>query len=180
MLITALTVGFAAIIMAVFWPLIRTFFARTVIPAVSRSLGEKFANLVVTVVAWLDDKIRSVRRGFRELLKFVKHNVLGIRIELHREPGSRILKGSQITTLANEETKKEPIELDWDKLPVEWQKPMLKGEDVNVDMKQTILARSKDKLLKRREELAEKSGDLSVEEQEEDKEVEACLAVLES
>ena len=70
------TILISLIVIIFFWPRIRNFMSTSLLKLVREKLGETFANYCIDVVAWLDKKIRGIRRGFKEAWLFVKKRIL--------------------------------------------------------------------------------------------------------
>lgn len=149
MVLALVGVVIAAVVM-LFWPTIRSALSRAVIPHIRKLLGDKFADPLVTIVSWLDEKIRGVRRGFKKSLKFLKENVLGIRTVYTRVPGSRVVEGTQTVDIDGGEEViriKKPSAVPFGELPAAWQNKLLQGESsVTVDEKRLMLEKAKERL----------------------------------
>ena len=65
-----------------FWPRIRNFISTSLSKFLRERLGETFADYFTDVVAWLDKKIRGIRRGFKEAWLFVKKRILRMDTEV--------------------------------------------------------------------------------------------------
>lgn len=149
MLLTLVGIAIAFVV-TLFWPTIRSALSKSVIPYVRKLFGDKFADPLVSIVSWLDGKIRGVRRGFKESLKFIKEKVLGIRTTYERKPGSDVVVGTQVVDIDGDEEViriKKPSSVPFDELPPAWQNKLLEGEkSVTVDEKQLMLEKAKERL----------------------------------
>ena len=86
-----LTVIGIAILLICFWPQIRSLLTQTVLPWIKRNWGEKFFNPLVKVTDWLDGKIRGIRRGFNQCVRFIKERILNMKTTIVRVPSGEII-----------------------------------------------------------------------------------------
>ena len=112
-----------------FWPLIRNFFSTSLSKFIREKLGETFANYCIDVVAWLDKKIRGIRRGFKEAWLFVKKRILRMDTEVKVDENLNcVSKETALIDMGNGKVGKivETHNVDFDKLPAEIQQEIIK------------------------------------------------------
>lgn len=150
-LILAFGIG---ILLAYFWPQIRSFLSRTVFPWIRENWGEEYANPLITVTEWLDGKIRGIRKGFKECILFIKHRILSQELIATRQPGGAI-NGTRTTKLQGENGDVVVIkeQVDPSTLPIDIQNAIIKqmpdangNRSAQLDEKQLMLEKAKARL----------------------------------
>lgn len=150
-LIAVFVIGF---LFVHFWPQIRSFLASKVFPWVRENWGEKFANPLITITEWLDGKIRGIRRGFKECIRFVKERILLMEMVSVREPGGEI-RGTRTIKLKGENGDVVIIKekVDQSSLPIDIQNAILKqmpdkdgNRHAQLDEKQLLVEMARERL----------------------------------
>ena len=124
-----LTIIITIFVVIFFWPRIRKFFSTSLSKFIREKLGETFANYCIDVVAWLDKKIRGIRRGFKEAWLFVKKRILRMDTEVMVDGNMDCI--SKETTLIDMGKGKvcrivETCDVVFDALPEEIQREIIK------------------------------------------------------
>lgn len=147
-----------AVLLTYFWPQIRSFLSRIVLPWIHKNWGEKFFEPLVTITEWLDGKIRGIRRGFKEGIRFIKERILNMNTGIVRQPGG-VWSGTTTTELQGENGEVVVIKttkpVDATTLSVDIQNAIIKqmpDKDGNrnalLDEKQLLIERAKERLKK--------------------------------
>lgn len=144
------------VLLTYFWPQIRSFLSRIVLPWIHKNWGEKFFEPLVTITEWLDGKIRGIRRGFKDSIRFIKERILNMNTIIVRQPGG-VISGTTTTELKGENGDVVVIKttkpVDATALPVDIQNAIIKqmpdrngNRNAQLDEKQLLIERAKDRL----------------------------------
>lgn len=170
-----LTIIVTSIVVLFFWPGIRNFISTSLSKFLRERLGETFADYVTDVVAWLDKKIRGIRRGFKEKWLFVKKRILRMDTEVMVDGNMGcVSKGTTLIDMGNGKVGRivETHKVDFDYLPEEIQREIIKknfaedgyrhGKLDNKEVIQTMAAErlKEDKKLPQTEEEATETTEL--------------------
>ena len=150
-----------AVLLTYFWPQIRSFLSRIVLPWIHKNWGEKFFEPLVAITEWLDGKIRGIRRGFKDSIRFIKERVLNMNTKIVRQPGG-VISGTTTTELKGENGEVVVIKttkpVDAISLPVDIQNAIIKqmpdkdgNRNAQLDEKQLLIERAKERLAKDRQ-----------------------------
>ena len=170
-----LTFIVTSIVVIFFWPRIRNFISTSLSKYLREKLGETFADYFTDVVAWLDKKIRGIRRGFKEAWLFVKKRILRMDTEVKVDENLNcVSKETTLIDLGNGKVGQviSTQNVDFDYLPEEIQREIIKqnfatdgyrhGKLDNKEVIQTMAAErlKEDKKLPQTEEEATETTEL--------------------
>lgn len=173
--------GLVAVLMTVFWPSIRSFLARKLIPFVRQKWGEKIAGPLASLTIWLNKKACLVRKGVAEAIRFVKTRILRMESRYVMTPDGNVI-GTEIREIDNGDgtitRMTKPTTVDWVDLPQSQRAEFLRQKATKdgyktgmLDEKELALEAAKEKLASAKKEFpaklaTESTGGMTAEEAE--------------
>jgi hypothetical protein len=126
---------------AYFWPYIADAFAQTVIPFVRRHLGDPVANLLVTLITWIDRPMGFLHNTVQEAWRFFKQKVIRIKRIFVKTSPTEVKEKTEVW-VSNGKPFQQVLEreLQWHEVPQEIRDEMIRNglDTAEIDMKKSV------------------------------------------
>jgi hypothetical protein len=129
---------------AAVWPYITDIFARKIIPFVRRKLGDYLADLLSSMIVWIDEPMAYLREKLVAAWRFFKQSVIKIVRKFRKKSATKVLETTEVWLRSQRPGAGIPMceerELDWAELPPEIRAEMIRrgSETATIDIGKTV------------------------------------------